>query len=485
MKRNTFKFEQENNRHKGNGHLLSLERSVHPKTKEIPNIYKTTQYLKQHMDKFKNKSNIKLPTPASSQFISLQNTNSFDKDFPQASISKLLGKVSNRSVSNNPVDPRFVVGQNSVMTTNENKYNILSEQIQNYVKNSDLVSSSKIKQQTFDIHKHRKFRENLIDYDEYYVSKNEESVVKPESDEAILEKTLEETKETSVLMDYKKFKKNGSPKRKYKNRHHSSFSIDGESSIESFMTREQYQTSNLMKANEHITAEAFQSMIPKQSKFQANQEAEMLQTYEKDGRMHSSIHMDDKQDAARINKAFLKNIGVMLPRIIDPNHVQRFKTKPANTSLKYIINKHSRIQTTSMSTKSALQSKQQSRKNQDTRSAMNIRPNYYSNFKMGKFEGGYMLNYKQYYKNPLDHHFKNSGKPELIKKKNQSTASVPKYIEGIDPNFLLTDEESRQHTEHERSPSRLLAKRIENERLKLRKPELLCDKSKTINLIQE
>ena len=47
----------------------------------------------------------------------------------------------------------------------------------------------------------------------------------------------------------------------------------------------------------------------------------MLQTYEKDGKMHSSIHMDDKQDAARINKAFLKNIGVMLPRIIDPNHV--------------------------------------------------------------------------------------------------------------------------------------------------------------------
>ena len=92
-------------------------------------------------------------------------------------------------------------------------------------------------------------------------------MVKPESDEAILEKTLEETKETSVFMDYKKFKKNGSPNRKSKNKHQSSFSIDGESSIESFMTREQYQTSNLMKANEHITAEAFQSMIPKQSKF--------------------------------------------------------------------------------------------------------------------------------------------------------------------------------------------------------------------------
>ena len=121
---------------------------------------------------------------------------------------------------------------------------------------------------------------------------------------------------------------------------------------------------------------------------------------------------------------------------------------------------------------------------------MDIKPNYYSNFKMGKLEGGYMLNYKQYYKNPLDHHFaEKSVSPgrdfNSVMTNKQKTVSVPRFVEGLDPNFLLTDEESKQATAHERSPSRLLAKRIESERRKLRKPELLCDKSKTINLIQE
>ena len=73
------------------------------------------------------------------------------------------------------------------------------------------------------------------------------------------------------------------------------------------------------------------------------------------------------------------------------------------------------------------------------KSAMNIRPNFYSNFKMGKLEGGYMLNYKQQYKNPLDHHFQKSVSPNA----NKSGSSVPKYIVGLDPNFMLTDEESR------------------------------------------
>ena len=53
--------------------------------------------------------------------------------------------------------------------------------------------------------------------------------------------------------------------------------------------------------------------------------------------------MNDAQDVARINKAFLKNIGIMLPRIIDPNHVSRYKKKPNNTALKYVINKNSKI----------------------------------------------------------------------------------------------------------------------------------------------
>ena len=123
---------------------------------------------------------------------------------------------------------------------------------------------------------------------------------------------------------------------------------------------------------------------------------------------------------------------------------------------------------------------------------MDMRPNYYSNFKMGKLEGGYMLNYKQYYKNPLDHHFaEKSVSPSEFSMENkfkQKTVSVPRFPRfenGLDSNFMLTDEESKAATAHQRSPSRLLAQRIEGERRKLRKPELLCDKSKTINLIKE
>lgn len=81
---------------------------------------------------------------------------------------------------------------------------------------------------------------------------------------------------------------------------------------------------------------------------------------------------------------------------------------------------------------------------------------------MGKTEGGYMLNYKSYYTNPLDHHFKNSVSPTIAKGAAKSSSSIPKYIIGLDPNLILTDEESRQHKMHERSPSRLLAARIES-----------------------
>ena len=65
--------------------------------------------------------------------------------------------------------------------------------------------------------------------------------------------------------------------------------------------------------------------------------------------------MNDIHDVARINKAFLKNIGVMLPRIIDPNHVSRYKKKPSNTALKYVINKNSKVASSSITVKSALQ----------------------------------------------------------------------------------------------------------------------------------
>ena len=98
-----------------------------------------------------------------------------------------------------------------------------------------------------------------------------------------------------------------------------------------------------MKANEHITREAFEGMIPKDTKFNANENAEHAQTYATDGMISTNIQMNDVKDVARINKVFLKNIGVMLPRIIDPQHVSRYKKKPANTALKYVINKNSKI----------------------------------------------------------------------------------------------------------------------------------------------
>jgi hypothetical protein len=50
--------------------------------------------------------------------------------------------------------------------------------------------------------------------------------------------------------------------------HNASYSIDGENSIDSFMSREQYHSSKLMNANEHLTHEAFNSMLPKTSKFE-------------------------------------------------------------------------------------------------------------------------------------------------------------------------------------------------------------------------
>ena len=99
----------------------------------------------------------------------------------------------------------------------------------------------------------------------------------------------------------------------------SAAAIDAGDSIHSqHLNPEQYQTSKLMMANEHITMESFNALIPKESHFEANENNEDKLTYEKDGQMHSNIHMNDKQDVAKINKAFLKNIGVMLPRIMDP-----------------------------------------------------------------------------------------------------------------------------------------------------------------------
>lgn len=102
--------------------------------------------------------------------------------------------------------------------------------------------------------------------------------------------------------------------------------------------------------------------------------------------------MENKKDAARINKSFLKNMSLMLPRINDPGNVSRYKTKkPNNLALKYVINKNANK--TSNSVKQKYQTKQD----------VEMTPGYYSNFKMGKLDGGYMLNYKQYYKHPLDY----------------------------------------------------------------------------------
>lgn len=72
-------------------------------------------------------------------------------------------------------------------------------------------------------------------------------------------------------MDFNKFKLNGSQRGGGKSQHISLYSaMDAGDSIHSNMNPDQYLTSKLMMANEHITLEAFNSLIPKESKFEAN-----------------------------------------------------------------------------------------------------------------------------------------------------------------------------------------------------------------------
>ena len=49
--------------------------------------------------------------------------------------------------------------------------------------------------------------------------------------------------------------------------------------------------------------------------------------------------MNDSKDVAKINKAFLRNINNMLPHIVDPSVQTRYRTKPSNSALKYVVNK--------------------------------------------------------------------------------------------------------------------------------------------------
>lgn len=59
---------------------------------------------------------------------------------------------------------------------------------------------------------------------------------------------------------------------KYQNISQSSTALNAGDSIHSqHLNPEQYQTSKLMMANEHITLESFNAMIPKDEHFEANE----------------------------------------------------------------------------------------------------------------------------------------------------------------------------------------------------------------------
>ena len=49
----------------------------------------------------------------------------------------------------------------------------------------------------------------------------------------------------------------------------------------------------------------------------------------------------------------------------------------------------------------------------------------------------YMLNYQAYYKNPLDYNSSSSKKTSLTSKKRH-------FLDGIDPNFLLNEEDTKK-----------------------------------------
>lgn len=88
----------------------------------------------------------------------------------------------------------------------------------------------------------------------------------------------------------------------------------------------------------------------------------------------------------------------------------------------------------------------------------------------------YMLNYKAYYDNPMDYLLKD-------KEKSPKKQRKPTFLDGIDPKFLLTKEESAKPREEVEQMEK--ARAMDEKERQMRKPGMLYDKDKTIRLIQQ
>jgi len=84
-----------------------------------------------------------------------------------------------------------------------------------------------------------------------------------------------------------------------------------------------------------------------------------------------------------------------------------------------------------------------------------------------------MLNYKSYYSGPTDYLTNASKSPRKPRK--------PNFLDGIDPKFLLSKEESQKprHVIEEQ----IRKKQMQEKERQLRKPGIMYDKQKTIKLI--